>query len=53
MRGIINIVIGIVLAIGGLSGGLVLRGTNSGPLLALVGAGLAAWGLFQLVRGNR
>jgi hypothetical protein len=50
MGAIINIVIGVGLVIAGLSGGLVLRGTNSGPLLALLGAAIAAWGIFQLAR---
>jgi hypothetical protein len=43
MGGIINI----------LSGNLVLRGTDSGPLLALLGAGLAAYGAYQLWRARR
>ena len=31
MRGIINIIIGVVFIVGGLSGGLVLRGTGNVP----------------------
>jgi hypothetical protein len=50
MGPIINILIGAGLAIAGLTGNLVLRGTDSGPLLALVGAALAAYGVYQLVR---
>jgi hypothetical protein len=53
MGGIINILIGLVLVGGGLSGGLVLRGTDSGPLLAVVGAGLAAFGAYQFWRARR
>lgn len=53
MGGIISIVIGLGLVYAGLSGLLVLKGTNSGPLLALVGAAIAAFGLFQLWRANR
>ncbi len=53
MGAIINIIIGAGLVIAGLSGGLVLKGTNSGPLLALLGAAVAAWGIYQLVRANR
>lgn len=53
MRAIANILIGGGLVYGGLSGELVLRGTDSGPLLALVGAALAAYGLYQLVQVMR
>jgi hypothetical protein len=52
MGPILNILIGIGLAVAGLSGNLVLRGTDSGPLLALVGAALAAYGVYQLVRAR-
>ncbi len=52
MGGIINIIIGAVFIIGGISGQLALRGTNSGPALAGLGAVLAAWGIFQLVRAR-
>jgi uncharacterized membrane protein YfcA len=48
-----NIIIGIIFIIGGLSGGLVLRGTNSGGLLALVGVFLIIWGVYRLTRQNR
>ena len=50
MRGIINIVIGIVFLIGGLSGGMVMRGTNSGGALAAVGGFLILLGIFRLAR---
>jgi hypothetical protein len=46
-RGLGNILVGIVFIIGGLSGSLVLRGTNSGELLALVGLGLIVWGVLK------
>lgn len=49
MGGIISIIIGAVLVIGGLSGTLVFRGTNSGLLLALVGVVIAVRGLFRLM----
>jgi hypothetical protein len=49
MRGIVNIVIGVVMIIGGLSGGLVLRGTHSGVGLAVVGVVIAGIGVFRLV----
>ncbi len=53
MGAIINIVIGLGLIVAGLSGNLVLKGTNSGPLLALLGAAILAFGLFQIWRANR
>ncbi len=49
MRGIVNIVIGAIFIIGGLSGGLVLIGTESGLLLALVGVLLVGLGIFRMV----
>jgi hypothetical protein len=48
MRGIISIVIGVVMVIGGLSGKLVMRGTESGVALAVLGGVLIAVGLFRL-----
>jgi hypothetical protein len=48
-----NIVIGAVFLIGGLSGKLALRGTNSSTAIAVVGAGLIVWGLVQVVRNRR
>ena len=48
-----NIIIGIVFVIGGLTGKLALIGTNSGPLLAALGAGLIVWGGVQMVRARR
>jgi hypothetical protein len=53
MGAIINIIIGIGLIIAGLSGTLALRGTGSGELLALVGAAILAFGLYQMWRANR
>ena len=48
-----NIIIGIIFIAGGLSGKLALRGTQSGPLLAAIGAGLVIWGIVQLTRGRK
>jgi hypothetical protein len=48
-----NIIIGIVFIVGGLSGKLALRGTQSGQALAVVGGLLAAWGVFQVVRSRK
>lgn len=47
-----NILIGIIFIIGGLSGGLALRGTNSGGALAVVGALLLLWGIIQVARSR-
>lgn len=44
-----NIVIGAVMIIGGRSGQLALRGTNSGGALAVLGAVLVVWGIIQVV----
>ncbi len=46
-RGIGNILVGFVFIVGGLSGKLVLRGTNSSELLVLLGVGLLMWGLYK------
>lgn len=50
MRGIINIIIGIIFIVGGLSGKLVLLGTHSGPALAVLGGGLIVLGLFRMAQ---
>ena len=47
-----NIVIGIVFIVGGLTGNLALRGTNSGPALAALGAGLLIWGIVQVSKSR-
>jgi hypothetical protein len=46
----ISIIIGIVMIVGGLSGKLVLIGTQSGAALAVLGAVLVVWGIFKMVR---
>jgi hypothetical protein len=48
-----NIVIGIAFIIGGLSGKLALRGTESGPALAALGGVLLIWGIVQVVRSRQ
>ena len=48
-----NIFIGIVFIVGGLSGKLALIGTDSGPALAALGAGLLIWGVVQMVRARK
>jgi len=45
-----NIIIGIVFIIGGSTGNLALRGTESGPALAVLGGVLLIWGIVQVVR---
>jgi hypothetical protein len=50
MRGIINIGIGAVFIVGGLSGKMALRGTQSGPGLAVVGGFLILLGIYRLAR---
>jgi hypothetical protein len=50
MRGIINIVIGLAFVIGGLSGKIVMRGTESGYALAAVGAVFIGLGIYRMTR---
>jgi hypothetical protein len=45
-----NIIIGIAFIVGGLSGKLALRGTQSGEALAVLGAVLVIWGGVQIIR---
>jgi cytochrome c biogenesis factor len=52
MRGIGNIVFGLVFIVGGLSGKLVFIGTNSGELLAAVGVGLLIFGIAQMSKSG-
>jgi hypothetical protein len=53
MRGIGNIVIGIIFIVGGLSGKLALIGTNSGVALAAVGCILIGIGIFRIVKSKK
>ena len=48
MRGVINIIIGLVFIVGGLSGKLAMRGTQSGGALAVIGVVLLGVGVFRL-----
>ena len=50
MRGLGNIIIGIIFIIGGLTGNLSLRGTHSGPALAVVGGALVLFGVIRMAR---
>ena len=52
MSGIVNIVIGGAFIVGGLSGKVVLIGTESGAALAGVGAVLVVWGIVQMSKAR-
>ncbi|MGD1046841.1 MAG: hypothetical protein ABR936_16155 [Bacteroidota bacterium] len=47
-----KIIIGILFIIGGFSGNFVLRGTNSGEALGVIGIGLLVWGFIQLMKNQ-
>jgi hypothetical protein len=49
MRGALNIVIGLVFIIGGLSGKLVVKGTQSGGALAVIGVVLLGLGAYRML----
>ena len=53
MRGIGNIIIGIVFIIGGATGRLALIGTDSSIAIVLVGVALVAWGGWNLAQGTK
>lgn len=48
-----NIIIGLVFIVGGLSGQIALRGTESGGALAALGGGLVVWGIVQVARSRK
>jgi hypothetical protein len=50
VRGIINIIIGVIFIVGGLSGRLVLIGTHNGPALAILGGALVVLGILRVLR---
>jgi hypothetical protein len=50
VRGIINIIIGVIFIVGGLRGRLVLMGTHSGPALAVLGGALVVIGILRVFR---
>ena len=52
MRGIVNIVIGVIFIIGGLTGRLALIGTHNGPALAVVGLVLVVVGVVRMARSR-
>jgi hypothetical protein len=53
MRGIGNIIVGIVFIIGGATGKLALIGTNSSPAIMVLGVALVAWGGWQAFQGMK
>ena len=52
MRGIVNIVIGVIFIIGGLTGKLALIGTHNGPALAILGVVLIVIGVLRVLRSR-
>jgi hypothetical protein len=53
LKPMVKIIIGLVFIIGGLSGKLVLIGTQSGAALAVVGGIMLAWGIFNIVKARQ
>ena len=51
-RGIINLIIGGVMVVGGLSGGLMLKGTQSSGGLAVVGLVLIGVGIYRMANNK-
>ena len=49
----VKIIIGLVMVIGGLSGKLVLVGTDSGVALAVLGVALIVWGIARMVAAKK
>lgn len=52
MRGVLNIIIGGIFVVGGLTGKLALIGTNSGWALAALGAILIVVGLVRIAKSR-
>ena len=48
MRGVINILFGVIFIVGGLTGRLALIGTHSGPALAVLGSVMIILGLLRI-----
>ena len=51
--GIFNLVVGLVMIVGGASGKLTLLGTNSSVALIAVGVGIGGLGVFQLIKSRK
>lgn len=52
MGGIVNIILGVLMIVAGLSGKFVLLGTNSGVALSVIGAIIAGVGCFRLIKSR-
>jgi hypothetical protein len=50
---VIKIIIGLVMVIGGLTGKLVLVGTQSGIALAVLGGVMIVWGIARVAAGRK
>jgi hypothetical protein len=48
MSGLVNIIFGLIFIIGGLTGKLTMRGTQSGHALAVVGVVLLGLGVYRM-----
>jgi hypothetical protein len=48
-----KIIIGLVMVVGGLTGKLVLIGTQSGIALAVLGVVMIVWGIARLASGRK
>lgn len=53
IRGIAFLVVGAVLLLGGLSGRIVMRGTQAGIPIAMLGVVAALFGVYRLVLARR
>ncbi len=53
MSGIFNVIVGLIMLVGGLSGKLDFPGTSSSGILAAVGAVVTGLGVYQLVKNRR
>jgi hypothetical protein len=49
----VKIIIGLVMVVGGLSGKLVLVGTNSGVALAVLGGVMIVWGIARVAASRK
>lgn len=49
----VKIIIGLVMVVGGLSGKLVLVGTQSGAALAVLGVVMIVWGIARVMGSRR
>ena len=52
MNGIVNVILGVLMIVAGLSGKFVLIGTHSGLLLTVVGVVVAGLGCWRMIQGR-